>query len=629
MGINDADLKEYIVTLHRIEDLELFYDDIETPGGNLYIPDRAVPVYLRRPNSPNTHYYLTDQEAEQLRNDPRVAGVSVTLASTGFNFVPKWTQTSNNWFKGESSPTMTDGKMISQDKNWGLLRCTTKTSNDPAWGWDSNPRISGTAQTDADGLNVDVVIVDGLFRAEHAELCDANGNPRRQNINWFQYFSTPNTPPRYNYSPSTQTPGNADHGAHVAGTAVGNTQGWARRANLFNLSPYGEQGLTPDLILDPIRNWHIAKTVNPATGVKNPTVINMSIGAPEWFIPIDLQNTGKIAQALREINYRGVKYTGPWTTTGNGSKTYKQLGIPYGAQQWKKLLGNDPNDNTYYLRLIHVAQGTNEYTAFNADVENLINVYGCHVIVAAGNEAFKQDIPGGIDYENNVRTQNAATYFYNRASCPATPSTINVGNANSDAVPKVASSSNRGPAVALFAPGTGIVSSVNRQAKVVVANYTDISVPDPRLRNSDRIDSYNGTSMAAPQVAGVVACLLEKNPSMTPAAMKTLIIDESYKNQMIDAGGNYAFDGSYNRLLRYPLPGTITTIGPPTTVPPTTTKPPTTPPPTITLGEFFLLKITPGTTISEGDTAEICLEVNPNKTPSGTQIPFTITVAPI
>lgn len=625
MGINDADLKEYIVTLHRIEDLELFYDDIETPGGNLYIPDRAVPVYNRRPNSPNTHYYLTDQEAEQLRNDPRVAGVSVTLASTGFNFVPKWTQTSNNWFKGESSPTMTDGIMRSDDKNWGLLRCTTKNNNDAAWGWDTgNRRISGTAQTDADGLNVDVVIVDGLFRANHAELCDANGNPRRQNINWFQYYQASNLSPTYNYNHPDRDQGETDHGAHVAGTAVGNSQGWARKANLFNLSPYGEQGLTPDLILDPIRNWHIAKSINPATGVKNPTVINMSIGAPEHFILIDLQNTGRIASALREINYRGVRYTGPWTTTGNGSKTYRELGIPYGARQWFL----DEGDSSWYLRLIHVAQGTTEYTAFNADVENLINVHGCHIVVSAGNESFKQDIPGGIDYDNNVRTQNAATYFYNRASCPATPSTISVGSANSDATAKISSFSNRGPAVTVFAPGSGIVSAIDRQARIA-GSTPDISVADPRLRNSDRIDSYNGTSMAAPQVTGVVACLLEKTPSTTPAAMKALIINESYKNQLLDAGGNFAFDGSQNRLLRYPLAGVVTTQGPGTTSTSTSTNPPTTPPPTITLGEFFLLKITPGTTISEGDTAEICLEVNPLKTPSGTQIPFTITVAPI
>ena len=67
-----SDLKEYIVTLHDYQDLDEFYDDMETPGGSLYIPDRAVELVNRRPISRNTHYLLTAEEAEQLKNDPRV-----------------------------------------------------------------------------------------------------------------------------------------------------------------------------------------------------------------------------------------------------------------------------------------------------------------------------------------------------------------------------------------------------------------------------------------------------------------------------------------------------------------------------------------------------------------------------
>jgi len=36
--------QEYIITLHSHDALDQFYDDMETPGGSLYIPDRAVPV---------------------------------------------------------------------------------------------------------------------------------------------------------------------------------------------------------------------------------------------------------------------------------------------------------------------------------------------------------------------------------------------------------------------------------------------------------------------------------------------------------------------------------------------------------------------------------------------------------
>ena len=57
-------LREWIVTLHNKEDLESFYEDMETPGGNLFIPDRAVEVAHKRPISRNTHYMLTDDEVE-------------------------------------------------------------------------------------------------------------------------------------------------------------------------------------------------------------------------------------------------------------------------------------------------------------------------------------------------------------------------------------------------------------------------------------------------------------------------------------------------------------------------------------------------------------------------------------
>lgn len=52
--------------------LDSLYDDMETPGGNLYIPDRAVDLVHRRAISRNTHYMLTDEEAAQVAGDPRV-----------------------------------------------------------------------------------------------------------------------------------------------------------------------------------------------------------------------------------------------------------------------------------------------------------------------------------------------------------------------------------------------------------------------------------------------------------------------------------------------------------------------------------------------------------------------------
>jgi hypothetical protein len=67
-----SDVKEYVVTLKKGQDCNCFYDDMETTGGTECVPDRAVECANRRPISRNTHYYLTDAEAESLQNDPRV-----------------------------------------------------------------------------------------------------------------------------------------------------------------------------------------------------------------------------------------------------------------------------------------------------------------------------------------------------------------------------------------------------------------------------------------------------------------------------------------------------------------------------------------------------------------------------
>ena len=59
-------MEEYVVTLRNKEDLDDFYNDMETPGGDLYIPDRAVDLQLRRSISRNTHYMLTPEEVSEL-----------------------------------------------------------------------------------------------------------------------------------------------------------------------------------------------------------------------------------------------------------------------------------------------------------------------------------------------------------------------------------------------------------------------------------------------------------------------------------------------------------------------------------------------------------------------------------
>ena len=106
-------MNEYIVTCRSYEDLEDLYDDMETPGGSLYIPDRAVDLVHRRSISRNTHYMLTEEEAEEVRNDPRVIGCERPAAQRGLEPDYLWVQT------GDFEKTT--GTLQSDDKNWDFI----------------------------------------------------------------------------------------------------------------------------------------------------------------------------------------------------------------------------------------------------------------------------------------------------------------------------------------------------------------------------------------------------------------------------------------------------------------------------------------------------------------------------
>ena len=60
--------QEYIVTLHRKEDLEQFYAEMKLSNFTLA---------KKRPISRNTHYMMTADQAEALKEDPRVLGVEL------------------------------------------------------------------------------------------------------------------------------------------------------------------------------------------------------------------------------------------------------------------------------------------------------------------------------------------------------------------------------------------------------------------------------------------------------------------------------------------------------------------------------------------------------------------------
>lgn len=499
-----AELEEYIVTLKNFDDLEEFYSDMETPGGNLYIPNRAVVVAHKRPISRNTHYMLTAAEAEEIKKDPRV--LDVIAISMIPDDTPLWTTPSIKFSKRyQVTPT-------EQLYNWGLKRCTEKHQT-PQWRSSGSVEdLVGTVSCSLSGKHVDVIIVDGLFEPNHPSFSINNDGTGATRVNPFNWYSldpivqpTGNTSTAYNYSRDV----NSGHGCHVAGIAAGNENGWARDANIFNICPYpnSNDGTFPALrtyMWDYIRAFHTSKPVNPLTGIKNPTICNCSFGR--------ILRTNGITQ----MNYRG-------TIIGNEVDPVTDLESRSAGLLMDSGMVSIQISNTDEI----------------ADIEDAISA-GIIIVGAAGNTGAKIDIPGGVDYNNYVKVvygegTTSQIYYYNRGHVPsASPSAICVG-ATDSYVPVPFAATNTeikwtmsccGPKVNVFAPGSVIISSnefYNSSNSLMIFNPRN-----PLYGNS--IDT--GTSMASPQVCGVLACALELYPNMTQADALAYITKHAIPDQL-------------------------------------------------------------------------------------------------
>ena len=514
-------MNEYIVTCRSYEDLENLYDDMETPGGSLYIPDREVELVYRRAISRNTHYMLTEEEAVEIRNDERVIACERLAKDRGGVPDYMWTQT------GDFEKTT--GTLQSDDKNWGLYRVIEgdTVSN---WGSDSTSEISNrTIATTSSGKHVDVVIVDAHINPDHPEFAkniDGTGGTRVNQFNWFQYNSVLGygSNGTYTYSTSGASP-NSNHGTHVAGTCCGNTQGWARDANIYNMAFSDTlSGVTDwdEKLWDYLRHFHKNKAINSATGRRNPTITNHSWGYS--FNPISLSNVSAVV-------YRGTN------TSVSGSDAQRKTTLEdNGCPVW----------NGIQLRSMPA-----RIAAVDADIQDAIND-GVIVISAAGNSYWNCDVNGGPDYSNYVVT-NIGTIAHSTGSTPAAAdNVICVGNIGSKVAEYKRNSSNWGARLDIWAPGTDIVSAVYDYSS---ASGYGSRVADSR-NGSYYFASISGTSMASPQVCGIIACLAEQEPYLTQAEalqhLKENALAEVGTTGTINHSTYEAFGSSNNRYLFMP-----------------------------------------------------------------------------
>lgn len=491
-------MKEYIVVAHSESNIDSLHQDLtretrEDLGVNPdTIPYRSVDVANERLGNPRiTHYYLTDREAENLANDPRVENVH---AKPNESALGKTAIQKSISYDGRIGNFNRDNVQDRYNINWGLRRTSLTTA-------ESAP--GNTYEYNNTGAGVDIVIVDDGVEADHPEFFDSTGKSRVFKIDWYKETGIPGRMPPNHYKSNSYS--DMEHGTHVASIAAGNTFGYAKNSRIYSIRIFGGESETIDIndVFDLIRVWHEKKTVDPRTGYRRPTICNLS-WAYSWVYP---------SYQIDKIVYRNTVNNFP-----TGTRTVPamgQVGLRHGMVV--------PSLDAELL-----------------DAEKA----GVIFVQSAGNFAQKIDVPGGPDYNNYYTSTETwggivppgQPIYYHRGSSPSSPNVIKVSAArdatkfvNGKLLEQLDAYSDRGPGCAVIAPGTNITAATSRSSSFRKSEYV---WGRSRTDRKFAVSKESGTSMAAPQVTGVLALYLSENPTASPEQAKTWIMQTSVKDQM-------------------------------------------------------------------------------------------------
>ena len=537
-------VREYIVTVKEGVDWRELHNELirntasdDSVDSNI-VPDRECHCCKERAINPrNTHYHLTENEARKLRQDPRVVEV---IAIDDMGEITPYAVQDGNFNRTSTSSGTHD--------NWGLLRHISETNTFA----NSTADPGGTYDYVLDGTGVDVIILDTGIQVGHPEWEDANGVSRLKLVDWPTISGQTFTQPANFY---TDTNG---HGTHCAGTMAGKTFGWAKNADIYSITLYGNTGnniVWADAV-DAMIGWHTKKN-NPSdpayTG--RPTVVNMSFGY-SMYIWSGTPNQFSFSSTGTRYDVTGGRVRG---VSHSDTSNLTQYGVPAFSGGYCTI--------------------GRKFTNIDADIRTLVNA-GIHVCIASGNDSQKIDVPGGVDYNNYFSILNSSNWiYYHRGGSPS-PIEAGVtywftGDGNGDLssgtitdahnggaldVSDVVDNgvykdkkvyfSNSGPGVNIYSAGTYIMS----------ARPTS-GFSTPYFANASyKQQKISGTSMATPQIVGMTACLLQAHPDWTPDQAKKWL-ESNAKANMYTTGldNDYAvtntIHGSPNRTAYFPMNG--------------------------------------------------------------------------
>lgn len=506
----DTSENKVVVTLHKGVDVDAFISEMTSQGHSTpYVPQRAVEIHNLKPESlRNVDFIMSKEEMEQLKKDPRVIACrwgtkkenGIVRSITALDSSRIYTRTS---FFGSGN----------LDCNWGLVEGTNRTKQ-----FTTSSSVNYNLPYTLTGSGIDFVIQDSGLQVDHPEFQDENGVSRVNQIDWFAATGQSGTMPVNFYTDED------GHGTHVCGIAAAKTYGWAKKSQIYVMNILGVNAnstISSSLSFNLLRLWHQSKSIT-STGYKRPTVVNMSWGYGYGFDFFYDFISGGV--------YRGTS----WTGTTVPQNAYGLITPTSG-------------------RLPAIVESE------EADMEDALDA-GIILIGAAGNDAYKMDVPGGLDYDNYFDSFFGSIYYHRGGTPQRVDRVTSVGCVDLQYSPteRKANFSNCGPRVDIYAPGVRIAAPVSNITDL--GGYPVVTYP---LNSSYNVGKVSGTSQASPQIAGLACCLLEARPYMNSEDIRQWMIENATVGRLTSTGSTYTdlynLQDSGNRYMYNPFTGTQVT----------------------------------------------------------------------
>ena len=620
-------MKRYTLSVTSPEYWSEIHDALIVDSNQDGIPDRKITCSDCKEHSPTRGTYeLTEAEATEIGNHPHVQWIELSpIDNPGYypnpqpatKRFPKDVKIYRDLSSPNNPPTSPTSAEVNRT-NYAVARVGVDTNGDFYGTASGNIGVrTDNINFSLTGKNVDLIIHDSGIQQYHPEFIDGNGKSRVSDIvldgpytidpayfntnsltytkadgrvgiattaahEWWENtskrsgaFSSVGTvaiPNAYTMNNAMGIGGTVNgltsgHGTGCAGLAAGNNFGLAFEANIWNMPGIGDAvSLGIEANYDLMKIFHQNKPTNSTTGRKNPTVINGSWGYQAAF------------SSGNTVSYKFQGGTG--TFTGNAATSNLVTAMKNGLnnqvvgayRSWSSSSRSNSTDTAasemMATGVIYVAAAgnNNQRLGIGSMDTDRLNYMSDNFYSTTDP---RSEFPSGTvpcnhrDWMNPQGNGFDSTTDFHPTICVGAMDDF-VG---ADLAERKASYSNNGPGIDVWAPADETLSAGTNG----VSSYEDFVRPDDGMSytnstdGSDYFDSnFNGTSAAAPVVAGLIALYLESNPSATSRQVKDFLFEQGsvvvadglYRDDISDATNNAYWTGSYNmrgaqkRILR-------------------------------------------------------------------------------